>query len=235
MGECTRYVKIDEARELRYFATGKVFQWVNFVTASTKNYPQEGDDQKNVVFHIMGQTCRPMSNLSRDDRSVADEGQSVLFGMGTEFLCCKTDQRGNQLHVYLREIRTGFGTNNVLWVDDELFQQPGGMPNQNQAFLHYIYHMCFQKNVNFILKPSSKLAWDYLDSDFFPRSLDVCSSFKVVSDVTRFNEPGTQEDQWNAGPRFIRKFLDKTANTQGIEKVQTMVFCGDKQSARRKF
>lgn len=74
----------------------------------------------------MGQTCRPMSNLSREQREFTDLDSQVLFGMGTEFLCCKTDQRGLQLHIYLREIRTGFGTNNVLWVDDELFAGPDG-------------------------------------------------------------------------------------------------------------
>ena len=76
--------------------------------------------------------------------------------------------------------------------------------------------MSFQKNVNFILKNSSKLAWAYLNSEFFLKSLELCNSFKLVSDVTRFNEEGDQEAKWNAGPRFIKKFLDKTKNYDDI-------------------
>ena len=52
---------------------------------------------------------------------INDQSQSVIFGMGTEFLICKRYQLGQQIHIFLREIRTGFGTNNVLWIDDELF------------------------------------------------------------------------------------------------------------------
>lgn len=63
--------------------------------------------------------------------------------------------------------------------------------------------MSFQKNVNFILKNSSKVAWAYIKSEFFKKSLEVCNSFKLVSDVTRFNEEGNNEAKWNAGPRFI--------------------------------
>lgn len=155
--------------------------------------------------------------------------------MGTEFLCCMTQYRGQQTHIYIREIRTGFGSNNVLWVDDELLPNPGHGLNENQKLLHYIYYQSFQKNVNFILKTSSKLAWSYINSEFFKKSLEVCNSFKLVSDVTRFNEDGDNEAKWNAGPIFIKKFIQQTATYQNIDKVETMVFCGDKNSAIRKF
>ena len=95
--------------------------------------------------------------------------------------------------------------------------------------------MSFQKNVNFILKNSSKVAWAYIKSEFFKKSLEVCNSFKLVSDVTRFNEEGDNEAKWNAGPRFIQLFNKETASYDYIEKVETMIFCNDKGSARRKF
>ena len=63
--------------------------------------------------------------------------------------------------------------------------------------------------MNFILKNSTKLAWAYINSEFFKKGLEVCNTFKLVSDVTRFNEEGGQEAQWNAGPRFMEKFMDQ--------------------------
>ena len=50
-------------------------------------------------------------------------GYLVVFGMGTEFLVCKKEKVNHLWHIWLREIRTGFGTNSVLWVDDELFER----------------------------------------------------------------------------------------------------------------
>lgn len=173
IGEVTRYLQIDQPNQLAYYAPGKVFQWVNFCTATTGTQPTADEKTKNVVFHIIGQTCRPMSSLSRYD-SQSKDAQDVLFGMGTEFLCCMTQYRGNQTHIYLREIRTGFGSNTVLWVDDELFPPPGHGLNENQKLLFFIYHQSFQKNVNFVLKASSKLAWSYINSEFFKIALEVC-------------------------------------------------------------
>lgn len=85
------------------------------------------------------------------------------------------------------------------------------------------------------MKNSSKLAWAYLNSEFFAKSLEVCNTFKLVTDVTRFNEEGGQEAQWNAGPRFIKKFMDQTKDLPNIEKVEFMVFCRDKRAAIDKF
>ena len=129
-----------------------------------------------------------MTNLNRTTDNL--RSKDVIFGMGTEFLCCKSQFIGSQQHIYLREIRTGFGSNTVLWIDDDLFANIGDDLNENQRLLYHIYHQCFQKNVNFVLKNSSKLAWSYINSEFFKKALDVCSSFKLVSDVTRFNEDG---------------------------------------------
>lgn len=170
------------------------------------------------------------------NQSFDDPRQLVIFGMGTEFMCINKIKIGNVTHIYLREIRTGFGTNNVLWVDDELFQSPNQQElNQNQVFLHYIYHKCFEKNVNMILKNSSDLAWAYIRSDFFKISLRESQSFKLVTDVTRWNEAGTDEDKYNAGPNLIKKFKEHTRNFPGINKVEFMVFCGNQVEAQKKF
>lgn len=139
IGEVVRYVQIDQENQLKYYQPGKVFQWVNFTVGKIEPYqPTEDDKSKNVVFHIIGQTCRPMTNLSRSVDTLGSK--DVIFGMGTEFLCCKSQYYGNQQHIYLREIRTGFGSNTVLWVDDELFANPGAELNENQKLLYYIYH-----------------------------------------------------------------------------------------------
>jgi hypothetical protein len=69
-----------------------------------------------------------------------------------------------------------------------------------------VYHQCYQKNVKFVLKESSKLAWAYVRSDLFKKSLEVVKSFKLVSDVARLNEDGPEDNKWHAGPIFIQGF-----------------------------
>lgn len=85
------------------------------------------------------------------------------------------------------------------------------------------------------MKTSTKLAWSYINSEFFRISLMVSKTFKVVSDVTRLNEDGDQEAKWNAGPNFIKKFRQKTSEFAGADKIQSMIFCGDENKAKEKF
>jgi hypothetical protein len=54
--------------------------------------------------------------------------------------------------------------------------------------LHEIYFLAFDKNINFILKASSAVAWAYVKSELFKNSLQICKSFKIISDMARFNE-----------------------------------------------
>jgi len=79
------------------------------------------------------------------------------------------------------------------------------------------------------------LAWAYARSDFFKKSLEVSKSFKLVSNVTRFNEKGPEDNKWNAGPNFIKDFRQMVQNYPLKDKVQQMVFCGDMQRAQEKF
>jgi hypothetical protein len=60
--------------------------------------------------------------------------------------------------------------------------------HENQEYLHHIYYRAFDKNINFILKASSSVAWAYVKSELFKSSLQVCKSFKIISDMARFNE-----------------------------------------------
>ena len=54
--------------------------------------------------------------------------------------------------------------------------------------MHKIYFLAFDKNINFILKASSAVAWAYVKSELFKNSLQICKSFKIISDMARFNE-----------------------------------------------
>jgi len=47
----------------------------------------------------------------------------VIFAPGSEFLVCDKKIINDKVHVWVREIRTGFGTNVVLWIDDHLFPE----------------------------------------------------------------------------------------------------------------
>ena len=105
-------------------------------------------------------------------------------------------------HIWIREIHTGFGSNIVLWLDDHLFPE-NEEDLENQEYLHEIYHRSFEKNINFILKASSSVGWAYINSPLFKISLQVCNSFKIVSDMARLNENQNLEECYVAGAKFI--------------------------------
>lgn len=45
MGECKRWVQIDEQRQLDYYNAGKVFQWVNFFTVTSTKKEDTPEDR----------------------------------------------------------------------------------------------------------------------------------------------------------------------------------------------
>ena len=85
-------------------------------------------------------------------------------------------------------------------------------------------------NLNVILKSSTDVALAYIRSPLFKASLQVCNTFKLCTDITRYNEPKGKDPSF-AGPNFIKDFINETKNYEGIEKVKTMVFCGDSKKA----
>ena len=58
----------------------------------------------------------------------------------------------------------------------------------------------------------------YIKSPIFKASLQVCSNFKLITNVYRANETNGRSNEL-AGPNFIKEFLDYTKNFDGIEKV----------------
>ena len=60
-------------------------------------------------------------------------------------------------------MKTGLGENIVLWVDDEIFPKENDeFENHNQKMLHWLSSVLTSHNINFILKPSTKLANSYI-------------------------------------------------------------------------
>lgn len=41
-------------------------------------------------------------------------------------MCTKTKERKGEMHIWLREIRTGLAENVIIWADDELFKAAEG-------------------------------------------------------------------------------------------------------------
>jgi hypothetical protein len=66
----------------------------------------------------------------------------------------------------------------------------------------------------------------YVRSSLFKASLQVCTYFKLISDIYRVNETNGRPNEY-AGPNFIKEFLKETKDFKGREKVKTMIFCGD--------
>jgi hypothetical protein len=74
----------------------------------------------------------------------------------------------------------------------------------------------------------------YVRSPLFKASIQVCTSFKLISDIARFNETNGR-DPHMAGPNFVKKFKLETQGYDGIEKVKIMVFTSNEEIAKNKF
>ena len=73
----------------------------------------------------------------------------------------------------------------------------------------------------------------YVRSPLFKASLQVCNYFKLISDIYRVNETNGRSKEY-AGPNFIKEFIYVTKNFDDIDKVKTMIFCGNKEAALQK-
>ena len=54
-----------------------------------------------------------------------------------------------------------------------------------------------------ILKLNTDVAMAYIRSPLFKASIQVCRSFKLISDIARFNETNGR-DPHMAGPNFVK-------------------------------
>ena len=66
----------------------------------------------------------------------------------------------------------------------------------------------------------------------FKAALQFCDSFKIVSDIYRANESNGRVKEL-AGPNFLKTFKNFTKDYQEIHKVKTMIFCGNKENAKK--
>lgn len=58
VGECTRVIQIDDHSLIGYYEPGKIFSWSQFSSANEGVVVSEWTKDRNVIFHIFGQTCR---------------------------------------------------------------------------------------------------------------------------------------------------------------------------------
>ena len=132
--------------------------------------------------------------------------------MGCEFLCCKKELKDGQHHIYLREIRTGFGSNIVIWVS-------GGSDNYLNHLQNEASSKCFSRNVTFILKSSFELGESYIKSEFFRNALAVCNSFKIITNNEVNNKQGLNS---LAGATFVQRVVYYAIQYGYTYKIQAM-------------
>lgn len=117
-GPCTRTLTVPDMAELKYFQPGKIFRFKNLFQSFTAKSTGPAHPNKkvappgNLVLHLYSQTGRNVERLIH--KSGQFEGEMVLFRPRTEFLVCKTEVNGSQMHVFLREVETGVARNVIL-------------------------------------------------------------------------------------------------------------------------
>ena len=78
--------------------------------------------------------------------------------------------------------------------------------------------MLLDTNIKFVLKSSTDVARAFVKSNFFKFSLQKCKTFKIISDIARFNEKN-KEDCDDAGPKFFKELKNMIQSWQNIDQI----------------
>ena len=190
-GAVTRFVHLnDEA--LEYYVPGNVVTWTQFSSSSTEEV-FKGLNTKFLIYSCKG----------RDLRQFNEKEQEVLFMPFTRLLVLSKTKEGNTNVIKCREVELGITCGDpVLWVDDRCLE-----PNYENKQLMDQAMMDSGNRTKYILKQSTQLACAFLKSPVATEIVEINPHFRIMSDMSRPNEPNGDE----AGAILIKHLLDISA------------------------
>jgi len=59
-------IQIDDPNLIAYYEPGKIFSWSQFSSANEGAVVSEWTKDRNVIFHIYGQTCRDVQDFTSE-------------------------------------------------------------------------------------------------------------------------------------------------------------------------
>jgi hypothetical protein len=191
-GTCTRCLNLT-ADELIDYTQGKVVCWNQFSSCTIGEVAHPDFITRTAVFHIFSISGREITKFSY----YPDQKEIILLPL-SHFLVLKLEYHDNKPHIHLRQIELGISKLNVLWVDENIFNEPSMV----KPYLDVA--SAWNPRIRFILKTSNEAGRAYLVSEWGQKKLNNLGNFRIILNAC---ESGAF-DHDEAGIRFCSDVLN---------------------------
>ena len=193
------------------YEPGTVITWLKLSSSKVGQEPAPAFEGRNTWFHIYSFSSREIS-----DFSVYASEKEALYSPFSHFLVFKKEYVIDKYMIYMRQIEIGLYINNIVWVDDNILNKDW----ENKALMEKAY--AIKKDLKIIPKISTECALGFIKS-FRPFIVDGKVKYKVMSDMTRYNE----SEPNNAGARLVKYLQDNN-----FYNIEIMIFTSSTEKAK---
>ena len=212
-GYTVRCVQL-EKNQVDIYQPGTIVTWLQWSSSKIGTEPAPYFKLRNTWFYIYSYSSREISQFS----IYSSSEKEALYSPFSHFLVFKKEIKNNKYLIHMRQIEIGLFIDNILWVDDNIFNSNW----ENKGLIEKAYSI--NKSLKIIPKISTNTATAFLKS-FKKFIKNKIVKYKIVSDMNRNNEYPSD----NAGARFI-KFLQEN----DFGNLDVMIFTSSRESAVEK-
>ena len=167
-GFCIRCLNLSPEEMVQY-SPGNIVTWFQFSSSTKGLVPHSGFTDRSCQLIIYSITGREVSDISKFSNE-----KEVIFLPFSQFLVFKSEIYYGKPTFYLRQIELGIGKNNVLWVDENIFDTQFGYKKFIESTLAH------NPLIRFILKTSNNAALPYLESLWGEYQKKDTNSFRII-------------------------------------------------------
>ena len=212
-GYTVRCVEL-EKNQIEIYQPGTIITWLQWSSSKIGQSPAPSFESRNTWFYIYSYSSREISQFS----IYSSSEKEALYSPFSHFLVFKKEQKNNKYFIYMRQIEIGLFINNILWVDDNIFNPYW----ENKGLMEKAYSI--NRSLKIIPKISTNTAIAFLKS-FKNFIKNKVVNYKIISDMNRKNEYPSD----NAGGRLVKFLQENDFNNLDI-----MIFTSSKESAIEK-
>ena len=167
---------IDNKEYLENYEPGTIITWLNYTSATAGKEISPYFRNRNTLFYIYSFSARDISKFSA--YSIEKE---TLYPPFSHFLTFKKEFKYQKTCIYMRQIEIGLYINNIIWIDDKIFNS--NWENKNLMEMAY----SIKSNLKIIPKISTDCALAFMKS-FKPFLTKRPIKYKIISDMNKTNE-----------------------------------------------
>ena len=208
-GYTIRCVELTEAQS-HVYEPGTVVTWLQWSSSKIGQNPAPSFSSRNTWFYIYSLSSREISQFS-----IYSTEKEALYPPFSHFLVFRKEYSGGKYKIYMRQIEIGLYLNNIVWVDDNIFNSNW----ENKVLMEKAYYI--NRALKIIPKVSTDVAMAFITS-FKPFIKSGSIKYKVMSDMNRTNEYPVH----NAGARLVKSLQDN-----GFGNIEIMIYTSSKEKA----